>query len=244
MNEEIIELKSYTVTFIDEISKEVIKKQLVQPGESAIPPEPLEHDGYKFSKWDREFTNVNEDIVVTALYKRKKLLILWLFFGILLLLGLVLFIYFGIKNNWFDFGNLIGDKNKDLFVIEGDGNQWELGQNLQIFDNAQNDNKYIDLYYNINVDTNNDGKCDINCDVDGDFIPDYNIDWKGDLKPHFNVDTDGDEKADQNLKSQLDSNGKCIKNCDTDGNGWPNTNVDIDNNNLEILKLLLEKMFV
>ena len=178
--EDIIELKEFVVTFKDEVTDEVIKKEIVTEGGNATAPEPLEHDGYKFSKWDNEFTNVKKDLVVTAIYKKKKPIILWIFFGLILLGGLIALIYFGLKNNWFDFIKR-PDQNKSLFVIEGDGKEWQIGQNIKIFDSAKKGNRYVDLYYNINVDLDNDGICDINCDVNGDGIPDYNIDWKGDL---------------------------------------------------------------
>ena len=157
----------------------------------------------------------------------KKPIILWIFLGLILLGGLIALIYFGLKNNWFDFIKK-PDKNKSIFVIEGDGKEWEIGQNIKIFETAKKGERYVDLYYNINVDLDNDGICDINCDINGDGIPDYNIDWKGDLKPHYNIDTNKDENPDENKMNQVDGNGKCIANCDIDGDGWPEKNVDLN----------------
>ena len=195
--EDIVELKEFTVVFKDEVTDEIIKKEIVYEGGSAKAPEPLEHDGYKFSKWDVDFTNVKKDLVVTAIYKKKKPIVLWIFFGLVIFGGIVALIFVGLKYNWFDFLTK-SNKNKDLFIIEGNGKEWEIGQNIKIFESAKNHEKYIDLYYNINVDIDNDGICDINCDINDDGIPDYNIDWKGDLKPHFNVDNNKDQIGEVN----------------------------------------------
>ncbi len=57
-----------TITFVDGLNNEIIEEQAVQIGKDAVAPEPPEHDGYKFSGWDRAFTSVQGDMTVTALY--------------------------------------------------------------------------------------------------------------------------------------------------------------------------------
>lgn len=54
----------YTVRFYDGISGELIKRQRVLQGGSAIPPKPPAHLGYEFASWDGNYTNVqhNEDV--------------------------------------------------------------------------------------------------------------------------------------------------------------------------------------
>ncbi len=94
--------------------------------------------------------------------------------------------------------------------------------NTKINNNDYNSNRRI------NIDLNNDGKCDINCDTNNDKIPDYNIDYNDNNIATFNVDKNGDKIADWNMINQLDENGKCIKNCDTNGDGHPDNNIDYD----------------
>lgn len=54
----------YTVRFYDGISGELIKRQRVLQGGSALPPKPPKHLGYEFTGWDGNYTNVqhNEDV--------------------------------------------------------------------------------------------------------------------------------------------------------------------------------------
>ncbi len=54
----------YTVRFYDEITGELIKRQRVLQGGSALPPKPPKHLGYEFTGWDGNYTNVqhNEDV--------------------------------------------------------------------------------------------------------------------------------------------------------------------------------------
>ena len=60
---------SYTVTFIDGATKEVLKVQQVKKGESATAPTIPTHVGWTSQGWDKSFTNVQADLVVTALYE-------------------------------------------------------------------------------------------------------------------------------------------------------------------------------
>ena len=43
--DDIVEMKEYVVTFKDEVTDEIVKKEVVFEGASATAPEPLEHDG-------------------------------------------------------------------------------------------------------------------------------------------------------------------------------------------------------
>ncbi|MDE6186457.1 MAG: leucine-rich repeat protein, partial [Lachnospiraceae bacterium] len=58
----------YTVTFTDSRTGEVLDIQQVGAGKSAKAPEPKVHEGFTFDKWSRDFSNVTEDIIVSALY--------------------------------------------------------------------------------------------------------------------------------------------------------------------------------
>ena len=61
------EIVLYTVIFVD-TDGTIIDKQSVLPGGTAAAPAVPEKDGYVFAGWDRDFTNVTEDIIVTAKY--------------------------------------------------------------------------------------------------------------------------------------------------------------------------------
>lgn len=59
----------FTVRFKDGIDGKIISEQTVEKGKAATAPEPPKHDGYKFTGWNREFSNVTGNMEVTALYK-------------------------------------------------------------------------------------------------------------------------------------------------------------------------------
>ncbi len=61
---------SCTVTFIDGVTNETLGTDTVIKGLDASAPEAPEHESYTFVGWDRDFTNVQENITVTALYER------------------------------------------------------------------------------------------------------------------------------------------------------------------------------
>ena len=61
---------SCTVTFVDGVTGETLRTDTVIKGLDASAPEAPVHEGYTFMGWDRDFTNVQEDITVTALYDR------------------------------------------------------------------------------------------------------------------------------------------------------------------------------
>lgn len=63
-------LRSYTVAFCD-YDGEIIEEQLVEWGKSAIAPTSPMREGYQFVGWDREFSNITEDITVRAKYRKE-----------------------------------------------------------------------------------------------------------------------------------------------------------------------------
>ena len=64
-------IRNHTVTFVDGCpgaGNAVIAAVQVEDGQSATAPTAPTHSGYVFDHWDRSFTNVTEDITVTAVY--------------------------------------------------------------------------------------------------------------------------------------------------------------------------------
>ncbi len=61
--------ESYTVTFQD-FDKTVLKTESVEEGKAATAPEDPQRDGYTFIGWNRDFSSVEKDIVITAEYLR------------------------------------------------------------------------------------------------------------------------------------------------------------------------------
>ena len=59
---------THTVTFVDPITGEVIAEATVNHGEAAEAPEAPAHEWYTFTGWDADFSEVTEDITVTAQY--------------------------------------------------------------------------------------------------------------------------------------------------------------------------------
>ena len=61
--------KKHSVLFYDQEGN-VISSQMVQEGESAVPPRASEIDGYAFSGWDTPIDKVTSDISVKPMYKK------------------------------------------------------------------------------------------------------------------------------------------------------------------------------
>ncbi|MBQ4569142.1 MAG: leucine-rich repeat protein [Ruminococcus sp.] len=59
--------QSYSVTFVD-YDGTVLSTQTVEQGTSAVEPETPYRDGYEFTGWDTDFSDVQSDLVVTATY--------------------------------------------------------------------------------------------------------------------------------------------------------------------------------
>lgn len=62
------EIVYYTVTFVD-WDGTVLSEQQVEQGESAVPPENPSREGYTFTGWEPDYTDVQEDLTVEAQYK-------------------------------------------------------------------------------------------------------------------------------------------------------------------------------
>ena len=59
----------YNVTFQD-FDRTVLKTESVEAGKAATPPDDPQREGYIFVGWNREFSSVDKDIVITAEYIR------------------------------------------------------------------------------------------------------------------------------------------------------------------------------
>lgn len=64
----IITTLSYVVTFLD-MDGTLLDVQYINEGEAAIAPANPNREGYTFIGWDKDFSNVTEDMVVTAQYQ-------------------------------------------------------------------------------------------------------------------------------------------------------------------------------
>lgn len=60
--------KKFTVKFLDSDGAKVLKSMQVNYGAAAVPPTPTK-SGYTFVKWDRDYTNVTDDLVVKAVWR-------------------------------------------------------------------------------------------------------------------------------------------------------------------------------
>ncbi|MBQ4447256.1 MAG: choice-of-anchor J domain-containing protein [Clostridia bacterium] len=59
---------THTVTFVDGLTNEVISTVEVEDGADATAPAAPEHEGYTFAGWEGSYTNVTDDVTVTATY--------------------------------------------------------------------------------------------------------------------------------------------------------------------------------
>ena len=69
---EFAQIDSYdaTVTFLDKDGN-LIEEQYVVKGEGAVAPDAPAVEGYEFKGWDTDFTNVQSDLTVRAIYEKK-----------------------------------------------------------------------------------------------------------------------------------------------------------------------------
>lgn len=58
--------KIWKVKFVDGITGEVLKEQVVDAGSSAEAPQEPSHDGYRFAGWDGDFSHVGKDLTITS----------------------------------------------------------------------------------------------------------------------------------------------------------------------------------
>lgn len=59
----------YSVSFVDGLTGDTISTQQVKQGMAATAPVPPTHAGYAFTGWDSDFSNVQSNMTVTALYE-------------------------------------------------------------------------------------------------------------------------------------------------------------------------------
>ncbi len=57
-------LASHIVKFYDGVTGERLSLQTVEHGSAAVPPEHPEHEGYEFQGWDKDYTNITENISI------------------------------------------------------------------------------------------------------------------------------------------------------------------------------------
>ena len=65
------EINKYSVKFID-FNGEILKEELVEYNSSATAPSILERTGHTFVGWNQDFSNINSDIEVLAIYEINK----------------------------------------------------------------------------------------------------------------------------------------------------------------------------
>ncbi len=63
-------IKTYSVTFYDYDGRKIVTR-IVNHGGAARPPQDPTREGYDFVDWDKDFSNVTENLSVTATYKIK-----------------------------------------------------------------------------------------------------------------------------------------------------------------------------
>ncbi|MCQ2959843.1 MAG: glycosyl hydrolase family 8 [Bacteroidales bacterium] len=66
----VYDINTYTVTFVD-YDGSTIDEQTVEYGSDAFAPTEPTREGYEFDGWDKTFTNITKDVVVTATYTEK-----------------------------------------------------------------------------------------------------------------------------------------------------------------------------
>lgn len=59
----------FTVKFLNH-NNDLLKEQLVKYGEEATQPELVSREGYLFKNWDKDFSNIKNDIIVKPIYEK------------------------------------------------------------------------------------------------------------------------------------------------------------------------------
>lgn len=72
----VYEVLTFKVVF--KVEGEVVKEQIVEYGKNAVAPKAPTKEGYKFTGWDVKFTNVQEDLEVTAQFEKKSFTVTFL----------------------------------------------------------------------------------------------------------------------------------------------------------------------
>ncbi len=64
-----LELRTFTVTFVDWDDTPIGEAQTISYNEEAVAPQAPEHEGYTFTGWDKTFDAVTEDMTIKAQYE-------------------------------------------------------------------------------------------------------------------------------------------------------------------------------
>lgn len=63
---------TYSVEFVDYDGNKIGETQTIKEGDNAVAPEAPQREGYDFVGWDTGLTNVHDNLIVTAEYKKKE----------------------------------------------------------------------------------------------------------------------------------------------------------------------------
>ena len=72
------QIKTYTVKFVDWDESELIAPQTIEHGHAAATPATPTREGYTFTGWDGDFTNITADLTLKATYKINSYTVSWL----------------------------------------------------------------------------------------------------------------------------------------------------------------------
>ena len=71
----------YTVIFKSSIDDLVIDTIEVEDGETATAPEIKDYEGYSFIGWDKDLSNIQEDLTINALYEKNSFIVSFKYLG-------------------------------------------------------------------------------------------------------------------------------------------------------------------
>ena len=72
------QIKTYTVRFVDWDESELSAPQTIEHGHAAATPATPTREGYTFTGWDGDFTNITADLTLKATYKLNSYTVSWL----------------------------------------------------------------------------------------------------------------------------------------------------------------------